>query len=283
MKCLRPKVTVFGNVVLFFACTLGLYSGTLVWLGLTVLLVNPVMNAHLIFVLKDGISRVQSNIQSQAKKRQLRADQAATAMSRIKGVLTYNEFWTVDMVIEAVIEDISLKQRIFVDLEKACNSDCILSTNTSTIDIDLIGAKTRSADRIVGAHFFSPAHVMPLLEIVRSEHTSGQVRMTNIHKAPVSLLLVVRIQNIFLCCFGIQVLLDTLELASRIKKTPVVVGNCTGFCVNRVFFPYTMAASLLLDLGMNPYRIDKVIQEKFGMPVGPFRYICYFLFECLFC
>lgn len=80
------------------------------------------------------------------------------------------------MVIEAVIEDIPLKQRIFADLERVCRPDAILSTNTSTIDIDLVGASTKAQDRIVGAHFFSPAHVMPLLEIVRTQHTSKQVR-----------------------------------------------------------------------------------------------------------
>ena len=79
-------------------------------------------------------------------------------------------------MVEAVLEDVGLKQRIFADLEKACRPDCILSSNTSTIDISLIGAKTRAAERIVGAHFFSPAHIMPLLEIVRTDKTSPQVR-----------------------------------------------------------------------------------------------------------
>lgn len=78
-------------------------------------------------------------------------------------------------MVEAVLEDVGLKQRIFADLEKACRPDCILSSNTSTIDISLIGAKTRAAERIVGAHFFSPAHIMPLLEIVRTDKTSPQV------------------------------------------------------------------------------------------------------------
>lgn len=79
-------------------------------------------------------------------------------------------------VIEAVIEDVGLKQRIFADLERVCRPDAILSSNTSTIDISLIGAKTRAAERIVGAHFFSPAHIMPLLEIVRTDKTSPQAR-----------------------------------------------------------------------------------------------------------
>ncbi|GMH40136.1 hypothetical protein BSKO_08040 [Bryopsis sp. KO-2023] len=191
--------------------------------------------------LQDGLNRIRSNVQSQVKKSRMSQSQADAVFSRVTGVLGYDNFHSLDMVIEAVIEVIPLKQKIFADLEKACNAECILATNTSTIDINVIGEKTRAGDRIVGAHFFSPAHLMPLLEIVRSEHTSKQV------------------------------VLDTLGLASQIKKTPVVVGNCTGFAVNRVFFPYTMGACLLVDIGLNPYRIDKAIHGSFGMPVGPFR------------
>jgi enoyl-CoA hydratase/3-hydroxyacyl-CoA dehydrogenase len=91
-----------------------------------------------------------------------------------------------------------------------------------------------------GIFICSPAHIMPLLEIVRTDRTSNQA------------------------------IVDLLALGKTIKKVPVVVGNCTGFAVNRVFFPYTMAASLLVDLGVDPYRIDKVI-KSFGMPMGPFR------------
>jgi len=191
--------------------------------------------------LKSGINFIQANLQSQVKKGRIKKDAAAKALSLVTGVLDYNDFGSLDMVIEAVLEDIPLKQQVFSDLEKFCNEKCILATNTSTIDIRIVGEKTGAADRIVGAHFFSPAHLMPLLEIVRSDQTSKQV------------------------------LVDTLELSSKIKKTPVLVGNCTGFAVNRVFFPYTMAACLLVDLGIDPYRIDKVISEKFGMPYGPFR------------
>jgi 3-hydroxyacyl-CoA dehydrogenase, NAD binding domain/3-hydroxyacyl-CoA dehydrogenase, C-terminal domain len=207
------------------------------------------------------------------------------------------------MVIEAAVERVDLKQTIFADLEKACRPDCILSSNTSTIDLNLIGKKTKAAGRIVGAHFFSPAHVMPLLEIVRTEHTTPQVlfscavlrapwhrsfcnprvgsrlRRPSTHRTqfaqawrrqpgtslqlhrPVSTARAPRM----------QVVLDTLELGVKIKKTPVVVGNCTGFAVNRVFFPYTMAAVLLADLGADPYMIDPVIKGMFGMPMGPFR------------
>uniref|UniRef100_A0A2N9H7A0 Uncharacterized protein n=1 Tax=Fagus sylvatica TaxID=28930 RepID=A0A2N9H7A0_FAGSY len=157
-----------------------------------------------------------------------------------RGALDYESFKDVDIVIEAVIENVSLKQQIFSDLEKYCPPHCILASNTSTIDLNLIGEKTKSQDRIAGAHFFSPAHIMPLLEIVRTKQTSPQV------------------------------IVDLLDLGKKIKKTPVVVGNCTGFAVNRMFFPYTQAALLLVERGTDLYQIDRTI-TKFGMPMGPFR------------
>ncbi|CAN1281174.1 Glyoxysomal fatty acid beta-oxidation multifunctional protein MFP-a, partial [Linum perenne] len=141
-----------------------------------------------------------------------------------------------------VIENVSLKQQIFADLEKYCPPHCILSSNTSTIDLNLVGSKTKSHDRIIGAHFFSPAHIMPLLEIVRTNKTSPQV------------------------------IVDLLDVGKKIRKTPVVVGNCTGFAVNRMFFPYTQAALLLVEHGTDLYLIDKAI-TKFGMPMGPFRLV----------
>jgi enoyl-CoA hydratase/3-hydroxyacyl-CoA dehydrogenase len=191
--------------------------------------------------MQDGLDRVKSNIMSRVKKGKMKKEVAEKALSLLKGTTTYEGFEKVDMVIEAVIENIDLKQKIFADLVRVCSQSAILSTNTSTIDIELIGSKVPQAqDRIVGAHFFSPAQVMPLLEIVRTSKTSSQV------------------------------VLDTIAFGSTIKKTPVVVGNCTGFAVNRVFFPYTQAACLLVDMGLDPYMIDKVI-SGFGMPIGPFR------------
>ena len=191
--------------------------------------------------LMGGMDRIKSNLSSRVKKGRMSEAAAAAAMSRVKGALTYDDFGTVDMVIEAAVENIPLKQQIFADLVSVCRPDAILSTNTSTIDIELVGGKAPQAlDRILGAHFFSPAHVMPLLEIVRTKKTSPQV------------------------------ILDALQFSSVIKKTPVVVGNCTGFAVNRVFFPYTQAACLLVDLGLDSYKIDKII-AGFGMPMGPFR------------
>ena len=125
------------------------------------------------------------------------------------------------------------------------------ATNTSTIDIDLVGAKCTPAarPRILGAHFFSPAHVMQLLEIVRTSSTSPQARASSSGSSvlPVSWALACSFfQTLFPSGLPPQAILDTLELSRRIKKTPVVVGNCTGFAVNRMFFPYTMAACMLV-------------------------------------
>ncbi|KAM7463093.1 hypothetical protein LguiA_031214 [Lonicera macranthoides] len=190
--------------------------------------------------LQAGIGRVKSNLQSRVKKGKMSQEKFEKTLSLLKGSLDYESFRDVDMVIEAVIENVSLKQQIFADLEKYCPPHCILASNTSTIDLNLIGEKTKSQDRIVGAHFFSPAHVMPLLEIVRTNKTSPQA------------------------------IVDLLDVGKKIKKTPVVVGNCTGFAVNRMFFPYTQAALLLVERGTDVYQIDRAI-AKFGMPMGPFR------------
>ncbi|KAL5065449.1 hypothetical protein RYX36_027186 [Vicia faba] len=190
--------------------------------------------------LDAGINRIKANLQSRVKKGKLTQERFEKSFSLVKGSLDYESFRDVDMVIEAVIENVSLKQQIFADLEKYCPPHCILGSNTSTIDLNLIGEKTKSQDRIIGAHFFSPAHVMPLLEIVRTKQTSPQV------------------------------IVDLLDIAKKIKKTPVVVGNCTGFAVNRMFFPYTQAALLLIERGADVYQIDKAV-TKFGMPMGPLR------------
>lgn len=192
--------------------------------------------------LEAGVNRVKANLQSRVKKGQMTKEKFEKTISLLKGTIDYESFKDVDLVIEAVIENVALKQQIFADLEKYCPPHCILASNTSTIDLNLIGKNTKSEDRIVGAHFFSPAHVMPLLEIVRTKQTSPQI------------------------------VVDLLDIGRKIRKTPVVVGNCTGFAVNRMFFPYTQAAMFLIEHGADVYQIDKAV-TKFGMPMGPFRLI----------
>ncbi|EEF48233.1 3-hydroxyacyl-CoA dehyrogenase, putative [Ricinus communis] len=191
------------------------------------------------YLLK-GIKMVEANVRGLVTRGKLSPDKADKALSMLKGVLDYSDFRDVDMVIEAVIESIPLKQKIFSEIEKACPPHCILATNTSTIDLNLVGKKTSAQDCIIGAHFFSPAHIMPLLEIVRTDKTSPQA------------------------------ILDLMTVGKSIKKVSVVVGNCTGFAVNRTFFPYAQGAHLLVNLGVDVFRIDRVICN-FGLPMGPLQ------------
>ncbi|WVZ76935.1 hypothetical protein U9M48_024849 [Paspalum notatum var. saurae] len=190
--------------------------------------------------LQRGEKMIAGNLDGLVKRGSLTKDKMKKSMSLLKGALDYSDFKDVDMVIEAVIEKIPLKQSIFSDIEKICPEHCILASNTSTIDLNVIGERTNSQDRIIGAHFFSPAHIMPLLEIVRTEKTSAQA------------------------------ILDLITVGKIIKKVPVVVGNCTGFAVNRTFFPYTQGSHFLVSLGIDVFRIDRVI-SSFGMPMGPFQ------------
>ncbi|KAK1616416.1 hypothetical protein QYE76_021933 [Lolium multiflorum] len=190
--------------------------------------------------LQRGQKTIAGNLEGLVKRGSLTKDKMNKAISLLKGALDYEDFKDVDMVIEAVIEKVPLKQSIFADLEKVCPPHCILASNTSTIDLNVVGEKTNAQDRIIGAHFFSPAHIMPLLEIVRTEKTSPQA------------------------------ILDLITVGKIIKKVPVVVGNCTGFAVNRTFFPYTQGAQLLVSLGIDLFRIDRLI-NSFGMPMGPFQ------------
>ncbi len=184
--------------------------------------------------------RVEANFLSRVKKGKLPQAKFDELMSRLLVSTSFNGFDQMEIVIEAVIENVELKQQVFADLERHCAADCILASNTSTIDLEVIGERTQAAARIVGTHFFSPAHVMPLVEVVRSRHTSGPV------------------------------LNQAIALVKQMKKTPVTVGNCVGFLVNRIFFPYGQAAGLLVDGGIDPYRIDRAMVE-WGMPMGPFR------------
>lgn len=192
--------------------------------------------------LEAGVERILNDIQAVVKARKMNPMVIEYLMRGLKPQLTYDGFDKVDLVIEAVIEDIPLKQKIFSELEKACSSSCILASNTSTINIDTITANLQSStrSRVLGLHFFSPAHIMPLLEIVRTSSTSSTVLATSV------------------------------VLAKTIGKTPVVVGNCVGFVANRVFFPYGMAGGLLIQGGLSPYQIDKALMA-FGMPMGIFR------------
>ncbi|XP_028781274.1 peroxisomal fatty acid beta-oxidation multifunctional protein-like [Neltuma alba] len=191
--------------------------------------------------LQKAITKIQANLEGLLRKGKLGHDEVVKSLSMLKGVSDYSDFKELDMTIEAVYEEVSLKQSVFEEVEKNCPDHCILASTTSSIDLNIIGNKTKSQDRIVGAHFFSPAHIMPLLEIIPTEKTSAQV------------------------------VVDLITVGKELKKVPLVVKNCPAFAVNRTFFPYTQAAYFLADLGIDIFRIDKVI-TTFGMPMGPFQF-----------
>jgi len=141
-------------------------------------------------------------------------------------------------VIEAVFEDLKVKQQVFARLDAVAAPHAILATNTSTLDIDAIAASTTRPGQVVGTHFFSPAHVMKLLENVRGRHTSAQTLVT------------------------------VMELGTRLGKVPVLAGNCDGFIGNRMLMYYGAQAEFLLEQGATPEQIDRVI-EGFGFAMGP--------------
>ena len=157
----------------------------------------------------------------------------------ITGTLDIADIKDADIVIEAVFEDMDLKKEVFAKLDGICKPGAILATNTSTLDIDEIAAATRRPERVIGTHFFSPAHVMRLLETVRGAKTSDETVAT------------------------------VMKLARRLGKVSVLVGICDGFVGNRMYHQYTRQASFLLEEGALPEQVDRVIYD-FGFAMGPF-------------
>jgi 3-hydroxyacyl-CoA dehydrogenase len=163
----------------------------------------------------------------------------ARTMALITPTTTYDGFDAVDIVVEAVFEDLQLKRSTFAELGRVTRPGCVLASNTSTLDIDDLGAASGRPAQVIGHHFFSPAHVMKLLEIVRGRATSRETIATSV------------------------------ALARRLAKVGVVVGNCFGFVANRMLAYYMREAYLLLEEGAAVTQIDRVLTD-FGMPVGPF-------------
>jgi len=161
-------------------------------------------------------------------------------MGLLQGALDYDAIKDGDIVIEAVFEDMAVKKQVFEKLDSVMEAGAILATNTSTLDIDEIAAVTKAPEDVIGLHFFSPANVMKLLEVVRAAKT------------------------------GKDVLATSMKLARTIKKVGVVAGVCDGFIGNRMLHSYFREAGFLLEEGALPQQVDKVI-EDFGFAMGPFR------------
>jgi len=160
-------------------------------------------------------------------------------MALITPTTSYDGFDQVDIVTEAVFENMDLKKSTFADLGRVTRADCILASNSSTLDIDQFAAASGRPQQVLGHHYFSPANVMKLLEIVRGRETSKEAIATS------------------------------LKLAKKLGKVGVVVGNCFGFVANRMLAYYMREAYLLLEEGASVEQIDRVLTE-FGLPVGPF-------------
>jgi len=190
--------------------------------------------------LDRGVATIKKNYEAQVKKGKLKEDKYAARMALLSTTLSYGDIGNSDLVIEAVFEDIGVKEQVFKQLDEVMKNGAILASNTSTLDLNKIAAFTKRPQDVVGLHFFSPANVMKLLEVVRGEAT------------------------------GKDVLATVMALAKKIKKTAVVSGVCDGFIGNRMIEQYFRQAGFLLDEGCTPQQVDKAI-EKFGFPMGPFR------------
>jgi 3-hydroxyacyl-CoA dehydrogenase len=189
--------------------------------------------------LDRGLATIRKNYESTVSKGRMTREAYERTMALIAPTLTYDGFDNVDIVVEAVFENMDLKQTTFAELGKVTRRDCILASNSSTLDIDEFARASGRPALVIGHHFFSPANVMKLLEIVRARETSRETIATS------------------------------LKLAKRLGKVGVVVGNCFGFVANRMLAYYMREAYLLLEEGASTAQIDKALTD-FGMPMGPF-------------
>ena len=189
--------------------------------------------------LDNGMETCRRNWQASAKKGRLTEAQVDERLTLLRPTLSYADLAAADIVIEAVFEDMAVKQKVFTELDRVARPGAILATNTSTLDVDRIAASTKRPADVIGMHFFSPANVMRLLEVVRGAATAPDVLAT------------------------------VMKLARRIKKVAVVSGVCDGFIGNRMLEHYVRQALFVVEEGASPQQIDKALTD-FGMAMGVF-------------
>jgi len=185
-----------------------------------------------------GLSEASKLLGNRVEKGRMTPAKMADVLNAIRPTLTYGDFATVDLVVEAVVENPKVKQAVLAEVEGQVRDDAILTSNTSTISISLLAKALKRPENFCGMHFFNPVHMMPLVEVIRGEKSSDVTIAT------------------------------TVAYAKKMGKTPVVVNDCPGFLVNRVLFPYFGGFSNLISAGVDFVRIDKVM-EQFGWPMGP--------------
>jgi 3-hydroxyacyl-CoA dehydrogenase len=188
--------------------------------------------------LDQGLAKIQKNYASSVQRGRFTQQFVDERLALITPSLSYDNFADADMVVEAVFEGMALKKQVFQDLDRACKPGAILASNTSTLSIDDIASVTSRPEFVVGTHFFSPANIMRLLEIVRGKETSKEVVAT------------------------------CMQLSKKLGKIGVLVGNCRGFVGNRMFGPYRREAQFLVEEGAGVDAVDNALVE-FGMAMGP--------------
>ncbi|GAB1269426.1 3-hydroxyacyl-CoA dehydrogenase NAD-binding domain-containing protein [Aurantivibrio infirmus] len=209
--------------------------------GIAMCFANAGIAVSLIDISEEGLNRgldsIDKNYASRVKRGRMTEAKKESTMAFIKGHVGMDAAHDADLIIEAVFEDMELKKSIFMQLNKIIKPDAIVATNTSTLDINEIGAVATHPENVIGLHFFSPANVMPLLEVIRTDATSDQTIST------------------------------AMELAKKIRKTPVLAKVCYGFIGNRMMEGYAREAEFMALEGATPRKIDDALQE-FGMAMG---------------
>ena len=212
--------------------------------GIAMCFANAGIPVHIIDQDQDNLTRgmsvIEKNYDFMVGRGKLTSEQKDTVFGLVTSSLDYKDVSDCDIVIEAVYENLELKHEIFKALDEHVKDDAILASNTSGLDIDSIASVTKRPQMVVGTHFFSPANIMRLLEVVRGEHTSDETLAT------------------------------IMAIGKRLKKAAVVSLNAPGFIGNRMLFGYTAQANMLLLEGALPHQIDQAL-ESFGLNMGPFR------------
>lgn len=225
---------------------LAVIGGGTMGAGIAVAALQAGLHVHMIERDAQAIARGQANVEKicdgQVAKGRLTPQARDELLARYVPGADYQALAEVDLVIEAVFEDLQVKQDVFRALDRVCKPGAVLATNTSYLDIDAIAAVTARPQDVIGLHFFSPAHIMKLLEIVVPERTAADVVAT------------------------------AFALAQRLKKIPVRAGVCDGFIGNRILAAYKQAADYLMEDGASPYEIDAAVRD-FGFAMGPFQVI----------
>ncbi len=222
----------------------GVVGGGTMGTGIAMNFLNAGIPVVLLEMKQDALDRclgmIRKTYESAVKKGKLKIEQLETQMNLLTPTLSYESFQDVDLIIEAVFESMAVKEQVFRKIDAVAKAGAILASNTSTLDIDRIASFTKRPADVLGLHFFSPAHVMKLLEVVRGAKTSAEV------------------------------LASAMNIAKTIKKTAVVSGVCDGFIGNRMIAAYSQQATNLLEEGALPEEVDRALEE-FGMAMGPFR------------